>query len=78
MCFPKLILSSISELRNDKETENVLVLAELTFFALRNSELLEHRREFLVLVAFFRGWTGFNSFTVGVVVLRDEGRVVAS
>jgi hypothetical protein len=71
-------LSNISELRNDKDTGYVLVLAKLTFFAVGNPEFLEHRREFLVLVAVFRGWTGFNSFTVGVVVLRDEGRVVAS
>lgn len=68
----------ISKPRSDEEAGYVLVLAELTLLALGNPELLEHRRKFIVFVAIFRSRTGFNSFTVGIVVLRDEGWVVAS
>jgi hypothetical protein len=56
----------------------ILVLAKLTFFAFGNPELLEHLSKFLVFVVVFWGWTGFDSFTIGVVILRDERWVIAS
>ena len=56
----------------------VLALAKLTFLALGNPELLEHVSKFLVFVVVFRGWTGFDSFTIGAVVLRDKRWVIAS
>ena len=56
----------------------ILALAKLTFFTLGNPELLEHLSKFLVLVVVFRGWAGFDSFTIGVVILRDKRWVIAS
>jgi hypothetical protein len=54
----------------------VLALAKLTFLALGNPELLKHVSKFLVFVVVFRGWTGFDSFTIGVVILRDKRWVI--
>jgi len=56
----------------------ILALAKLTFLALGNPKLLEHVSKFLVFVVVFRGWTGFDSFTIGVVILRDKRWVIAS
>lgn len=63
--------------KRETRTNYLLVLAELAFFALGNPKLLEHRRKFFVFMVVFRGWTGFDSFTISVVVLRDERWVIA-
>jgi len=56
----------------------ILSLANLTFFALGNPELLEHLSKCLIFVVVFGGWAGFDGFTIGVVILRDKRRVIAS
>ena len=58
--------------------DHILVLAKWTFFSLGNPELLEHLSKFVVFVVVFRGWTGFDGLTIGVVILRDKRWVIAS
>jgi len=61
-----------------KQPKYILVLTEVAFFALGNPKLLEHHIKFFIFLAVFRSWTGFDGFTIGVVVLRDERWVIAS
>jgi len=64
--------------RGGETISHVLALAKLTFFALGNPKLLEHVSKFLVFLVVFRSRTRFDGFTVSVVILRDERRVIAS
>ena len=68
----------ISRYTKREAINHILVLAQLAFFALGHPKLLEHLSKLLVFLVVFRGWTGFDSFTVGVVILRDERRVITS
>jgi hypothetical protein len=73
-----LLRRDISRYTKGEATNHILVLAQLAFFALGHPKLLEHFSKLLVFLIVFRGWTGFDSFTVGVVILRDERWMITS
>ena len=68
----------LSKHTKQETIDYILALAKLTFLALGNPELLEHVSKLLVFVVVPRGWTGFDSFTIGIVILRDKRWVIAS